>query len=347
MNDIVDVTLGNVVSAGIGQAPARQAWKGAGGQDAAQCTTINKVCASGMKAAMFASQNVLLGSGPQLAGGFESMSNIPHYLPALRSGVKLGPSNLLDGVVHDGLWDVYNNQHMGMCGEKCAEDYGITREDQDNFAIESYRRASEAIAAGKFKDEIAPVEVKTRKGVNVVDTDAEPGNFDVSKMTALRAAFKREDGTVTAANASSLNDGAASMVIMSEDQASAFGLKPIAKILGFADAEQAPEDFTTAPALAAPRAIANAGLTATDIDYHEINEAFSVVALANMQLMNLDPAKVNVNGGAVALGHPIGCSGARIMGTLISVLNQNDAQYGCASICNGGGGASAIVLEKM
>ncbi|GMH61997.1 hypothetical protein TrRE_jg13296 [Triparma retinervis] len=288
--DIVDVTLGNVVSAGVGQAPARQAWKGAGGQDAAQCTTVNKVCASGMKAAMYACQNIQLGSGPQLAGGFESMSNIPHYLPSLRTGVKLGPSTLLDGVVHDGLWDVYNNQHMGMCGEKCAEDYGITREDQDNFAIESYRRANEAIEKGLFKGEIAPVEVKTRKGVNVVDGDDEPGNFDVSKMTKLRPAFKRdESGTVTAANASSLNDGAASMVIMSEDQADAFGLK----------------------------------------------------------LMNLDPSKVNVNGGAVALGHPIGCSGARIIGTLISVLNQNDAQYGCASICNGGGGASAFVIEKM
>ncbi|GMH73849.1 hypothetical protein TrLO_g2379 [Triparma laevis f. longispina] len=344
---IVDVTLGNVVSSGIGQAPARQAWKGAGGHNGGQCTTINKVCASGMKAAMYASQNIMLGSGPQLAGGFESMSNIPHYLPAMRTGMKLGPSQVIDGIINDGLWDVYNNQHMGMCGEKCAEDYGITREDQDAYAVESYRRANTAIEAGKFKDEIADVTVKSRRGDTVVNEDAEPTNFNVDKMGSLRAAFKKENGTVTAANASSLNDGAASMVMMSEEDAAAFGLTPIARVLGFGDAEQAPEDFTTAPALAVPRALAHAGVSLSDVDYHEINEAFSVVALANMKLMDLDHSRVNVNGGAVALGHPIGCSGARIIGTLINVLKQNDATIGCASICNGGGGASALIVERM
>ncbi|GMH63847.1 hypothetical protein TrST_g14091 [Triparma strigata] len=344
---IVDITLGNVVSSGIGQAPARQAWKGAGGHNGGQCTTINKVCASGMKAAMYASQNIMLGSGPQLAGGFESMSKIPHYLPAMRTGMKLGPGEVQDGIIKDGLWDVYNNQHMGMCGEKCAEDYGITREDQDAYAVESYRRANAAIEAGKFKDEICDVTVKGRRGDTVVSEDAEPGNFNVDKMGSLRAAFKRENGTVTAANASSLNDGAASMVMMSEEDAAAFGLTPIARILGFGDAEQAPEDFTTAPALAVPRALAHAGVSLSDVDYHEINEAFSVVALANMKLMDLDPSRVNVNGGAVALGHPIGCSGARIIGTLINVLKQNDATIGCASICNGGGGASALIVERM
>ncbi|GMI36121.1 hypothetical protein TeGR_g15211 [Tetraparma gracilis] len=345
---VTDVLLGNVISAGIGQAPARQAWKGAAGaHDAARCTTVNKVCASGMKAAMYAAQSIQLGNkGAVVCGGFESMSNVPFYLPALRGGSKLGNAVAIDGVVHDGLWDCYNDQHMGMCGEKCAGDYGITREDQDAFAIESYRRASEAVAAGKFAKEIAPYTVSSRRGDTVVDTDVEPSATNPDKIPKLRSAFKKE-GTVTAANASSLNDGACTMIMMDEEEAKAMGLKPVARVLGFADAEQAPEDFTTAPALAVPLALEAAGLTMGDVDFHEINEAFSVVALANMKIMDLDPAKVNVNGGAVALGHPIGCSGARIVGTLASVLEQNDGNIGVASICNGGGGASAFVIERM
>jgi acetyl-CoA C-acetyltransferase len=347
-SNVTDVILGNVISAGIGQAPARQAWKGAAGaHNSARCTTINKVCASGMKSAMYACQAVQLGNkGAIVAGGFESMSKVPFYLPNMRGGNKLGNATAIDGVIHDGLWDLYNNQHMGMCAEKCAADYSISREDQDAFAVESYRRAAEAVAAGKFEDEIAAVTLKTRKGETVVDTDEEPGNTAPAKIPSLRSAFKKE-GTVTAANASSLNDGACAMIIMDEAEAQALGLKPVARVLGFADAEQAPEDFTTAPALAVPLALEAAGLSMADVDYHEINEAFSVVALANMKIMDLDPSKVNVNGGAVALGHPIGMSGARIIGTLANVLKQNDGTIGVASICNGGGGASAFVIERM
>jgi len=346
---ITDVLLGNVISAGIGQAPARQAWKGSdGAHNSARCTTVNKVCASGMKTAMFAAQAVQLGNkGAIVAGGFESMSNVPFYLPGMRGGTKLGNAAAIDGLVHDGLWDVYNKQHMGMCGEKCADDYGITREDQDVFAMESYRRAAAAIDAGLFQGEIAPVIIKSRKGEVVVDTDEEPGNTNPAKIPSLKPAFKRDGGTVTAANASSLNDGAASMVIMDEDVARSMGLSPVARILGFADAEQAPEDFTTAPSLAVPAALSAANVSLSDVDFHEINEAFSVVALANMKIMGLDPSTVNVNGGAVALGHPIGCSGARIIQTLVSVLNQQDGTIGVASICNGGGGASAIIVERM
>jgi len=300
-----------------------------------------------MKAAMYACQSVQLGNkGAIVAGGFESMSNVPFYLPNMRGGNKLGNAQAIDGVIHDGLWDLYNNQHMGMCAEKCAADYGITRGDQDDFAVESYRRAAAAIADGKFVDEIAPITIKSRRGDTVMSTDEEPGNTKPEKIPALRSAFKKE-GTVTAANASSLNDGAASLIIMDESEAVAMGLTPIARVLGFADAEQAPEDFTTAPALAVPQALEAAGIAMSDVDFHEINEAFSVVALANMKIMDLDASKVNVNGGAVALGHPIGCSGARIIGTLANVLKQNDGTIGVASICNGGGGASAFVIERM
>eukprot|EP00531_Pseudo-nitzschia_arenysensis_P012338 CAMPEP_0116140066 /NCGR_PEP_ID=MMETSP0329-20121206/13641_1 /TAXON_ID=697910 /ORGANISM="Pseudo-nitzschia arenysensis, Strain B593" /LENGTH=394 /DNA_ID=CAMNT_0003635139 /DNA_START=76 /DNA_END=1260 /DNA_ORIENTATION=- len=345
---ISEAIMGNVVSAGMGQAPTRQAVLGAGLPESTICTTINKVCASGMKSVMMASQALQCGAkGAFLAGGFESMSNIPHYLQNSRSGTKLGNGTLIDGVVHDGLWDLYNDQHMGMCGEKCATEYSISREEQDEYAIESYKRANEALEAGVF-EEIVPVEVPQRRGDPlVVSQDEEPGAIKVDKIKSLKPAFDRANGSVTAANASSLNDGACAMVLMTEEEALNVGAKPLAKILGFGDAAQAPIDFTTAPALAVPVALDNAGVTASDIDFHEINEAFSVVALANMKLLNLDPSVVNVFGGAVSLGHPIGMSGARIIGTLYDVLKHKDGSIGCASICNGGGGASAIVIERL
>lgn len=275
------------------------------------------------------------------------MSNIPHYLKNSRTGTKLGNGTLIDGVVHDGLWDLYNNQHMGMCGEKCANDYNISRQDQDEYAIESYRRANAALEAGVF-DEVVPVEIPQRRGDPIIVTqDEEPGSINVEKIKSLKPAFDRANGSVTAANASSLNDGASALVLMTEEAAATVGAKPLARIRGFGDAAQAPVDFTTAPSLAVPVALQNAGIEASDVDYHEINEAFSVVALANMQLLNLDPAKVNVFGGAVSLGHPIGMSGARIIGTLYDVLKHKDGSIGCASICNGGGGASAIVIERL
>lgn len=340
--------FGNVVSAGIGQAPARQATLGAGLPLSVPCTTINKVCASGLKSVMFAAQAVQTGAQDVVvAGGMESMSNVPHYLPNARwGGLKYGHGKMLDGVIHDGLWDVYNDQHMGMCGEKCAADYGISREDQDEFAIASYKRAAAAIEAGKFDGEIVPVEVKSRGKVTPIDKDEEPYRINFDKMKTLRTAFKK-DGTVTAANASPLNDGACAVVVTSYAKAQELGLTPKAVIRGFGDAAQAPEDFTTAPAKAIPIALQNAGVSTSDIDYHEVNEAFSVVALANMQLLDIPHDRINVNGGAVALGHPIGASGARILGTLLSVLEQNDASLGCASICNGGGGASALVVERL
>lgn len=284
-----------------------------------------------------------------LAAGMESMSNIPHYVPNSRTGTTLGNITLLDGVVHDGLWDVYNNQHMGMCGEKCSKDYSISRADQDAYAIESYRRAQESVARKAFADEIVSVEVKQRRGnPKIVDTDEEPASVKLDKLTSLKPAFDRSgDGTVTAANASSLNDGACAMVLMLEEDAKARGIQPLARIKGYGEAAQDPVDFTTAPSLAVPVALEHAGVSASDIEYHEINEAFSVVALANMQLMNLQHDRVNVLGGAVALGHPIGMSGARIIGTLWNVLKQKDATLGCASICNGGGGASAVVIERL
>ncbi|KDO22949.1 hypothetical protein SPRG_11795 [Saprolegnia parasitica CBS 223.65] len=348
VNDIQEAYLGNVVSAGIGQAPARQSVLKAGIPDSVPCTTVNKVCASGMKAIAMASQAIMAGSQDiMLAGGFESMSNIPYYLPKARSGYRLGDGKLVDGVIHDGLWDPYNNQHMGMCGEKCATDFGFSREDQDNFAIASYTRAAAAAKAGKFEAEIVPVSIKQKKGdPKIVSADDEIYNVKLDKIPTLRPAFKK-DGTVTAANASPLNDGAAALVVMSRERANALGLKPLARIRGFGDAAHKPVDFTTAPSKAVPIAAKHAGLQLSDIEYHEINEAFSVVALANMELMKLDHSRVNVNGGAVALGHPIGMSGARIVGTLIHILEQNDATIGAASICNGGGGAGALIIERL
>lgn len=349
---VAEAYMGNVVSAGVGQAPCRQAVLGAGLPQSTVCTTINKVCASGMKSVMLSAQAVAAGGLPRdmamIAGGMESMTNIPHYLPSARAGTALGHAKILDGVIYDGLWDVYNDQHMGMCAEKCASDYDITREDQDAYCIESYRRSQEAIEEGCFDDEIKAVEIPQRRGDPLmVAVDEEPSAIMLDKVPTLRPAFKREGGTVTAANASSLNDGAAAMLIMSEEGARDAGLEPLARIRGYGDAARDPVDFTTAPSLAVPVALRNAGMGPADIDYHEINEAFSVVALANMKLLHLDPAKVNVFGGAVALGHPIGMSGARIVGTLYSVLKYADASVGCASICNGGGGASAIIIERL
>lgn len=351
---IGEAFMGNVCSAGMGQAPARQAVLGAGLPESTVCSTINKVCASGMKSIMLGAQNLQCAGTASpgfavLAGGMESMSNIPHYLQNSRTGTTLGHGQVLDGVIHDGLWDVYNNQHMGMCGEKCAKDYGFSREDQDAFAIESYKRAQKAVEDGVF-EEIVPVEIPNRRGPpTVVEKDEEPSSVKLDKLPTLKPAFDRgENGTVTAANASSLNDGAAAMVLMTEEDAVAKGITPLARIKGFGDAEQNPVDFTTAPSLAVPVALKRAGMDLADVEYHEINEAFSVVALANMKLMNdLDHSKVNVFGGAVALGHPIGMSGARIVGTLYDVLKQKDATIGCASICNGGGGASAIIIERL
>lgn len=350
---VSEVLMGNVVSAGIGQAPCRQAVLGASLSPSTICTTINKVCASGMKSVMFASQMIQCNALPNetsalIAGGMESMSNIPHYLPSSRTGINLGHGKLLDGVIYDGLWDIYNNQHMGMCAEKCATDYSLSREEQDAYALESYKRSQNAIEGGFFDDEIEPVEIKQRKkGSLMVTVDEEPSAVDFDRVSTLRPAFTANNGTVTAANASSLNDGAAAMVIMSEEGAKRLGLKPLARILGYGDAEQDPVDFTTAPSLAVPVALENAGIELSDVEYHEINEAFSVVALANMKLMNLDSSRVNIFGGAVSLGHPIGMSGARIIGNLYNVLKRSDASIGCASICNGGGGASALILERM
>lgn len=357
-SDIIirEAYMGNVVSAGIGQAPARQAVLGAGLPESTICTTINKVCASGMKSVMLAAQTLqcsaasgdgAAATAAMLAGGMESMSNVPHYLSKSRSGTTLGHVTLLDGVIHDGLWDVYNNQHMGMCAEKCATDYGFSREDQDAYAQESYQRAQQAVTSGVF-EEVVEVTIPQRRGGDpiVVTQDEEPHAVNMTKMPTLRPAFDKS-GTVTAANASSLNDGAAALVLMTEQAALDMGIKPLARILGYGDAARSPVDFTTAPSLAVPVALEHAGVSLVDVDYHEINEAFAVVALANMKLLNLDPSTVNVFGGAVALGHPIGMSGARIIGTLYNVLKQKDATIGCASICNGGGGASAIVIERM
>lgn len=348
-SDAVDeVILGNVVSAGIGQAPARQACIGANITNTATCTTVNKVCASGMKTVMLAAQSIMTHqSNVVVAGGFESMSNIPYYLPKGRGGFGFGHAQAIDGIIHDGLWDVYGNMHMGSCAEVCAEEYGFSRADQDAYALESYRRATAAIEAGLFIDEITPVTIPQRKGdPKVVSQDEEPGKLAASKVPSLRTAFKK-DGTITAANASSLNDGACAIVVSSEDHANSINAKPIARIIGFADAEAEPLWFTTAPAKAIPIALKHAGLSVSDVDYWELNEAFSVVSLANNKLLNLDVNKVNVNGGAVALGHPIGCSGARIITTLLSVLKQRNATIGVAAICNGGGGASAIVVERL
>mmetsp|Transcript_4354 Transcript_4354/g.9695 ORF Transcript_4354/g.9695 Transcript_4354/m.9695 type:complete len:417 (+) Transcript_4354:119-1369(+) len=352
---IVEAYMGNVLSAGIGQAPCRQAVLGAGLPEDTICTTVNKVCASGMKSIMLAAQTIENNTHNSntpiaiLAGGMESMSKTPHYLPSSRSGTPLGHTQLLDGVIHDGLWDPYDNVHMGICAEKCALEFDISRDEQDNYAIESYTRAREAIEVGVFGDEIVPLEGPKKRGKTASDVmaDEEPNAADLARLPLLRPSFQKENGTVTAGNASSINDGAAAFLIMSEKHATSMGLQPLARIRGYADAEGPPAQFTIAPSNAAPIAVQRSGMQMQDIDYHEVNEAFSVVALANMRLMNLDPAKVNVYGGAVSLGHPIGMSGARIIGSLYQVLKRKGAGVGCASICNGGGGASAIVLERL
>lgn len=345
---IDEVILGNVVAAGMGQAPATQASIFAGLPNTIPSTTVNKVCASGMKTVMLAADAITLGRAEiVVAGGFESMSNIPHYMPSLRGGVRLGETKVIDGLVHDGLWDAYGDKHMGSCAEICAKEHGFDRAAQDAFARESYERALSQAALDLSREEIAAVDAPAGRGkTKVVDADEEPGAGNMEKMASLRPAFQK-DGTITSANASSLNDGAAAMVIMSAAEARRRGVKPLAAIRGFADAAHEPEWFTTAPSLAVPKALARAGLEAKDMDLHEVNEAFSVVALANMKLLNLDPATVNIHGGAVALGHPIGCSGARIVGHLALLLRLQGATFGTASICNGGGGASAIVLEAL
>lgn len=344
---IQEVYMGNVLSANLGQAPATQAAKFAGLPDLPS-TTINKVCASGTKAIMLAAQSIALGQNEiVVAGGMESMSNVPYYLDKARNGYRLGHGQITDGLVKDGLWDVYNDYHMGSAAELCASECNISREEQDNFAISSYKRAQLAQADGKFDDEIIAVEIKDRKGeITLFEKDEEPNAVKFDKIPGLKPVFKK-DGTVTAANASTLNDGAAALVLMSAEKAAELGLKPLAKILAYADAQQAPEWFTTAPSKAIPLALSRAGLTTADVDYFEINEAFSVVSLANNKELGLQEDKVNVNGGAVAIGHPLGASGARIVVTLLSVLAQNNGKIGVAGICNGGGGASAIVIENL
>lgn len=349
--EVTEVIMGNVVSSGGGQAPARQAAMFAGLPESVACTTVNKVCASGMKAVTLAAQSIALGlHDVVVAGGMESMSQVPYYLPNARYGMRYGHGKVLDGIVTDGLWDVYNNIHMGSCAEKTAADMKFSREAQDAFAIESYKRSAAAWKAGRFANEIVPVAIPAaKKGAppTLVTEDEEYKRIDFAKVATLRPAFQPEGGTVTAANASTLNDGASALVLMSADKARALGLKPLARIRGYADAEQAPIEFPTAPAKAVPLAIRRAGLTPADMEYHEVNEAFSVVVLANAQRLGLDLERVNVNGGAVSLGHPIGCSGARILTTLVNVLQQRDATFGTASICNGGGGATAVVLERL
>lgn len=345
---VQDVLMGCVIQANLGQAPARQAAKFAGLPDEVNCTTVNKVCASGMKAIAQAAQSIALGDADiVVAGGMESMSNVPFYVDAMRWGNKYGNAGLIDGLAKDGLTDVYNGQAMGNAAELCAKECGISRADQDAFAIESYKRSQAAWADGKFNNEVVPVEIPQRKGDPVkFFKDEEPFNVKFDKIPELKPAFQKE-GTVTAANASTMNDGAAALVLMSKEKAEELGLKPIAKIVSYADAEQAPEWFTTTPALAVPKAVDKAGLQMTDIDYWELNEAFAVVGIENSKRMKLDPAKVNVHGGAVSLGHPLGASGARIIVTLINVLKHNNGRYGAAGICNGGGGASAMVIENV
>lgn len=341
-----EVLMGNVVQAGNGQAPARQAALFAGLPDSVACTTINKVCASGMKAVMQGAQAIMAGDAEiVVAGGMENMSLIPHYVH-LRNGVKFGPTSLIDGMQKDGLTDAYDNSAMGVCADLCASEYNFTREDQDAFAIQSYERSAAAWEAGRFDAEIVPVEVPQRRGDAIVITkDEEYTNVRLDKIPSLAPVFTK-DGTVTAANASTINDGAAALVLMSEEKAKSLGINPLACIKSYADAAQEPKWFTTAPAKALPKALDKAGLSLADVDYFEFNEAFSVVGLANAKILGINNAKINVNGGAVSLGHPLGCSGARIIVTLINVLNQNNAKIGAAAICNGGGGASAIVIER-
>ena len=344
--EVDEVLMGNVVQAGNGQAPARQAAMFAGLPDTVPCTTVNKVCASGMKAVMQGAQAISSGDADVVvAGGMENMSLIPHYVH-LRNGVKFGPATMVDGLQKDGLTDAYDNNAMGVCADLCATEYSISREEQDRYAIQSYTRSAAAWEAGKFDSEIVPVEVPQRRGdAIIVNKDEEFTNVKLDKIPSLSPVFTK-DGTVTAANASTINDGAAALVLMSEEKANALGLKPLAYIKSYADAAQEPKWFTTAPAKALPKALDKAGISLGDVDYFEFNEAFSVVGLANAKILGISEDKVNVNGGAVSLGHPLGCSGARIIVTLINVLNQNNAKVGAAAICNGGGGASAIVIER-
>lgn len=341
-----EVFMGNVIQAGVGQAPARQAAILAGLPNTVPCTTINKVCASGMKAVMFAAQAIQSGDAEiVVAGGMENMSLIPHYIH-LRNGIKFGPTSMIDGMQKDGLVDAYDNNAMGVCADLCATEYQITREAQDAFAIQSYERSAKAWNDGKFDEEVVPVSVPQRRGEPIIiSKDEEYSNVKLEKIPSLSPVFTK-DGTVTAANASTINDGAAALIIMSEEKATALGLKPLAYITGYADAAHEPKWFTTAPAKALPKALAKAGIAIENVDYFEFNEAFSVVGLANAKILGLDGSKVNINGGAVSLGHPLGCSGARIIVTLLNVLSQNNAKIGAATICNGGGGASAIVIEK-
>jgi acetyl-CoA C-acetyltransferase len=346
-NLVDEVLMGNVVQAGNGQAPARQAAIFAGLPNTVACTTVNKVCASGMKAVMQGTQAIIAGDAEiVVAGGMENMSLIPHYVH-LRNGVKFGPTTMVDGMQKDGLTDAYDNNAMGVSADLCASEYKISREEQDAFAIQSYERSTKAWSAGKFNNEIVPVEIPQRRGEPIIfSQDEEYINVKLDKIPTLNAVFTK-DGTVTAANASTINDGAAALVLMSEEKAKAMGLKPLAFIKSYADAAQEPKWFTTSPAKALPKALDKAGLTVADVDYFEFNEAFAVVGLANAKILGLDNDKVNVNGGAVSLGHPLGCSGARIIVTLINVLEQNNAKVGAAAICNGGGGASAIVIERI
>ncbi|KAL7620632.1 erg10, acetyl-CoA C-acetyltransferase [Parahypoxylon ruwenzoriense] len=349
--DVEEVFFGNVLSAGLGQAPARQCAIGAGLSESVVCTGVNKVCASGLKAIILGAQTIITGNASiVVAGGTESMSNTPHYLPTLRNGAKFGDQTLIDGMLKDGLTDAYGKkEHMGLQGELCADDHGISREQQDEYAIETYTRAQKATADGVFSNEIVPIEVSGGRGKPPVKitTDEEVKNLNAEKLKTVRPVFKPQGGTVTAANAAPLNDGAAAVVLMSEAKVKELGVTPIARILGWGDAAREPERFTTAPSLAIPKAIKHAGLTDKDVDFYEINEAFSVVALANMKLLNISSDKVNVFGGSVAIGHPLGCSGARIVTTLTTVLREKKAKIGCAGICNGGGGASAIVIENL
>ncbi|WP_035672870.1 acetyl-CoA C-acyltransferase [Flavobacterium sp. 83] len=345
-NLVDEVFMGNVVQAGVGQAPARQAALFAGLPNTVACTTINKVCASGMKAVMLGAQAIQCGDAEiVVAGGMENMSLIPHYLH-LRNGTKFGSATMIDGMQKDGLTDAYDNSAMGVCADLCAAEYKLTREDQDNFAIQSYERSAKAWDLGKFDNEVVPVAVPQRKGDPIiVSKDEEYTNVKLDKIPSLNPVFTK-DGTVTAANASTINDGAAAVLLMSEEKAIALGLKPLAYINGYADAAQEPKWFTTSPSKAIPKALEKAGIAINDVDYFEFNEAFAVVGLANSKILGLDNSKVNINGGAVSLGHPLGCSGVRIIVTLINVLEQNNGKIGAAAICNGGGGASAIIIER-
>ena len=346
-NLVDEVFMGNVVQAGVGQAPARQAALFAGLPNSVSCTTVNKVCASGMKAVMFGAQAILCGDAEiVVAGGMENMSLIPHYI-YLRNGYKFGPAPMVDGMQKDGLTDAYDNNAMGVCADLCATEYNFTRKEQDNFAIQSYERSAKAWENGKFDNEIVSVAVPQRKGDPIIiSKDEEFTNVNLDRIPSLNAVFTK-DGTVTAANASTINDGAAAVVLMSEEKALAMGLRPLAYIRGYADAAQEPKWFTTTPAKALPKALDKAGLTIKEVDYFEFNEAFAVVGLANTKILGLDDSNVNVNGGAVSLGHPLGCSGVRIIVTLLNVLDQNNGKIGAAAICNGGGGASAIVIERI